>query len=396
MIQPLAILAISSTIAFGFAPTGNDRPTLTPQSNQPDQAAPGASKGFFLTMLGRDTLAVEEYVLDATGLRGKSVIRSPRTTVREYTALFDAGGNLTHLLLTTKRAGGEVVSERDYQYSPDSVQVTNRQDTSVTKYAVATHARPFPLFIDMFGPWQAALQHVLAGNKKTLDILASRRVIEYTIESKPQGRYDLVNAAHDFEPLHAELDKGGLLGKFDLTATTDKFIARRVVAIDVDAMAREFAGREKAGSAMGVLSPRDTVRAEINGAHLMIDYGRPSARGRTVFGGIVPWDSIWRTGANAATQLITDKELQFGSVTVPPGTYSLFTVPGKSRWLFIINKQHGQWGTAYDQTKDLARLPMDVKERGEFLERFQFEIEPGGGISFEWEKTVASIPFKVR
>src|SRR5258707_430105 len=141
MIKRLVILALSSTMVFGFAPSRRDRPTLTPQSYQAyqaNQAAPDASKGYFLTMLGRDTLAVEEYVFDATGLRGRSVIRSPRTTVREYTALFDTGGNLTNLLLTTKRAGGEVVSEPDYAYSPDSVQVTNRQDTSVTRYTVAT------------------------------------------------------------------------------------------------------------------------------------------------------------------------------------------------------------------------------------------------------------------
>lgn len=164
-------------------------------------------------------------------------------------------------------------------------------------------------------------------------------------------------------------------------------------------MAKEFADRERSGSALGVLSPRDTVRAEITGAHLMIDYGRPAARGRTIFGHVVPWDSVWRTGANAATQLITDKEIQFGSITVPPGTYSLFTLPGTDRWLLIINRQHGQWGTAYDQSKDLARLPLDIQHGEELVERFTFEIAPAGKeglLRFEWEHTIASIPFTVR
>ncbi len=393
MIQRFLILAIGSTVALGIIGSGSNRTTLAAQAGQ---AAGGASKGFFLTTIGRDTLAVEEYTLDGARLHGTSVIRSPKTAVREYSAAFDTGGNLTSLHLTTRRVGGAVVSERDYAYSNDSVQVTSKQDTSVTRYSLATHARPYPLFIDMFGPWQAALQRAIRANRNTLSILAQRRVIEYTIQSQPRLRYELVNSAHDFEPLRAEIALGGLLEKFDMTATTDKFIAQRALSIDVDAMAREFSDREKAGKALGALSPRDTVKAEINGAHVMIDYGRPSARGRLVFGGIVPWDSVWRTGANSATQLITDRELRFGSVSVPAGTYSLFTIPGKDRWTFIINQQHGQWGTNYDQSKDLARVPIEVKQRKEFLERFQFEIEPGGIIRFEWENTEASIPFTVR
>jgi hypothetical protein len=355
---------------------------------------------YFLTRLGRDTIAVEEFSADAHGLRGTCVARSPRTTVRDYSASFNAEGGLENFHVTSRLNSGALVYERDYAYSNDTVHVTIKQDTSTTRYAVAVHDRPFPLFVDIFGGWEITLQHAQAANKKQFGILAGKRVLQYTIEGSSPGMLDLTNSAGDFAPIHVETGKDGRIEKFDMTATTDKFIAERISVVDVKAMAKEFAERERSGKALGVLSPRDTARAEINGAHLMIDYGRPAARGRSIFGRVVPWDSVWRTGANAATQFTTDKELQFGSTTVPPGTYTLFTLPRTGGgWLLIINRQHGQWGTDYDVSKDLARLPLEIKQTDDLIERFTVGITPvdtRGVLHFEWEHTEASIPFIVR
>ena len=241
--------------------------------------------------------------------------------------------------------------------------------------------------------------------KRALDMhekqfgVAARHIMHYTINGTAPGMIDLVNTDGDFGPIHAVIGKDGDLEKFDMTATTDKFIAERVEFIDVKAMAKAFSERERAGSSLGILSPRDSVRTEVQGARLAIDYSRPAVRGRTIFGNVVPWDSVWRTGANAATQFTTDKELQFGSVTVPPGTYTLFTIPGTDRWQIIINRQHGQWGTEYDQAKDLARIPLDVKHLDDLVERFIIGITPegtGGVLHFEWEHTEASVHFSVR
>lgn len=355
--------------------------------------------GYFLTKLGRDTVAMEEFSVDAHGLRGTCVGRSPRITVREYSASFNAEGNLENFHITSRLYSGALVNEREYIYTNDSVHVTVRQDTSTTRYAVAAQGRPFPLFIDLFAGWQVILQHAQGANDNHFGVLSGKRVLPYTIEKTSSGKLELMNSAGDFGPLHVEVGKDGRLEKFDMTATTDKFIAERISFVDVKTMAKEFSDREHSGNALGVLSPRDTVRSEMNGAHLMIDYGRPAVRGRTIFGHVVPWDSVWRTGANAATQFTTDKEIQFGSTTVPPGTYTLFSLPGTGRWLLIINRQHGQWGTEYDQSKDLARLPMEIKHREDLVERFTFGITPGstqGFLHFEWEHTEASIPVTVR
>lgn len=151
-------------------------------------------------------------------------------------------------------------------------------------------------------------------------------------------------------------------------------------------------------SAQQQASPRDTTRATIAGANVLIDYGRPSMRGRKIMGDLVPFGAVWRTGANAATTLVTDKNLMFGNTMVPPGTYTLYSLPTASGWKLIINRQTGQWGTAYDEAQDLARIDMKVEPLAAPVELFTIKLAPRGSMGelrLEWEKTAAVVPFMV-
>jgi hypothetical protein len=135
-----------------------------------------------------------------------------------------------------------------------------------------------------------------------------------------------------------------------------------------------------------------------DGKTVTIQYSRPSMRGRKIFGGLVPYDEVWRTGANAATSLKTDAALTIGSANVPAGSYTLYTLPGASAWKLIINKQTGQWGTEYSQSQDLARVDMKVSQRSSPLEEFTISFDKAGGTSatfkLEWDTTVASVDVK--
>jgi len=146
---------------------------------------------------------------------------------------------------------------------------------------------------------------------------------------------------------------------------------------------------------MPLLSPRDTTRTTIGDAHVLIDYGRPSKRNRVIFGGLVPYDKVWRTGANAATTLVTDKDLVIGGTTVPAGTYTLYTLPGKTAWQLIINKQTGQWGTVYNQAQDFARIPMQVASLATPIEKFEMVFPGDGRLHLRWDTTDASVPVAV-
>lgn len=145
-------------------------------------------------------------------------------------------------------------------------------------------------------------------------------------------------------------------------------------------------------------SPHETVSATVDGAKISVTYGRPYAKGRKIVGGLVPYNQVWRTGADEATTLVTDKALMFGGTHVNPGTYTVYTLPGEKEWQLVINKQTGQWGTVYDQAQDLGRIPMKVGKTTGPVEQFTIAVAdtPGGGeLRLSWENTQAITPFTV-
>jgi hypothetical protein len=144
--------------------------------------------------------------------------------------------------------------------------------------------------------------------------------------------------------------------------------------------------------------PGEATMTFADGHTVTITYSRPSMRSRKIFGGLVPYDQVWRTGANAATSLKTDVDLDIGGTTVPKGEYTLYSLPGQSSWKLIINKQTGQWGTEYSQGQDLARVNMKVTQRSSGLELFTISLDKTGGdagvLKLEWENTIASVDVK--
>jgi hypothetical protein len=138
-------------------------------------------------------------------------------------------------------------------------------------------------------------------------------------------------------------------------------------------------------------SPAATAEVSLGGKQVKIDYHTPSMRGRKIMGGLVPYGQVWRTGANDATTLITAAHLKIGTLDVPAGTYTIYTLPSASQWLLIVNKQTGQWGTTYNQPQDLGRTPMQGKTLLAPQEKMSISFEHTSGSSTElhvkWETT---------
>jgi len=157
-----------------------------------------------------------------------------------------------------------------------------------------------------------------------------------------------------------------------------------------------------AGAKQPPASPRDSVKATIAGANISVDYGRPSKRGREIFGGLgdMRWGMVWRTGANKATHFTTSKTLQFGALAVPAGTYTLYTLLDQGgKWMLIVNKQTEQWGTEYDAKQDLVRIPLTVASTPAVVEKMTIEVTPagkGGEIAIMWDRSKAHAAFLVK
>src|SRR6185437_13312036 len=125
-----------------------------------------------------------------------------------------------------------------------------------------------------------------------------------------------------------------------------------------------------------ILSPPMTATATIDGKKIRVDYGAPSMRGRRVMGGLVPYGEVWCAGANDATTLTTEADLDIAGLRVPKGSYTLWTIPGKTAWTLIVNKQTGQWHTEYDESRDLGRVKINVKSVPTPVERFRIDLMP--------------------
>ncbi len=140
--------------------------------------------------------------------------------------------------------------------------------------------------------------------------------------------------------------------------------------------------------------PADTSLTTGAGKVITIEYNAPSSRGRKVEGGLIPNGSVWRLGADSATTLTTDTDLKIGDLTVPKGVYTLYVMGGENEWKLIVNKQTGQWGTVYDDTKDLGRTTMKVAKLPTAAETLKITLTNAGLLEIMWGNSRATVSVK--
>jgi hypothetical protein len=165
-------------------------------------------------------------------------------------------------------------------------------------------------------------------------------------------------------------------------------VARLDEAPDVETIGTRFAAAEQTQGRPSRVSVHDTLRASIGNANFTVSYGRPLARGRTLVGDVIPYDRVWRTGANEATLFSTSAAITLGGIALEPGTYSLWTLPRRDGVSLIVNRQIGQWGTGYGPGHDIARTPMATGTPAQPVEKFTISIDPvnarAGTLVLEW------------
>jgi hypothetical protein len=151
---------------------------------------------------------------------------------------------------------------------------------------------------------------------------------------------------------------------------------------------------------VGRISPHESVTETVNGAQVTIVYGRPSMRGRVVFGSLVPWGIVWCPGADEATTLESTKELRIGTLRIPMGPHTIWMLPAPDRWTLIVSREPDGFHTRYNSSADLGRVAMARRHLSEPVEQLTFGIAAapsgGGTITFSWEKTEVSVPFAVQ
>lgn len=343
-----------------------------------------AQSGAFLTRLGSDTVAVERFERSGGTITGSILRRSPQTVVVKYSIELDNQGNPVSFAQETVAADGSALPNAQgplkMRFTADSVYRDLVQNGQRVTLASASPRGTLP---SIGLSWVAAELQIAtarrAGSVSTIGF-APNQSSPSPLEVRLIGSDSAEIVQQGFRT-GARLDAEGKVIRGDGSLTTQKFLVTRITPPDLAKL-----GAAWATTPMGAASTRDTVNATIGQTTLWLDYGRPSRRGREIWGKLVPFDTTWRFGANAAAQLRTSGNLVIGGMTVPAGSYSVWLYPSAEQSYLILNSQTGQWGTQYDAARDVARIPVDKHmSLPASEERFRVFVE-NGVLMMHWDR----------
>ena len=318
----------------------------------------------FLALLGRDTISLESVTRTADTLVSDEVDRFPRVRRRHTRIIVGPDGGIRHLemdIRTPSEPPAQRLRHVVADVTKDSVRISKRDSAGVVNVAFATggaitmaHLPQMYSLIDLYfaaGLARAASAKVAPGG----DVELRQFYIDREFDRFPLHRGHVRPLAGNKAELWHDWLAGIADATFDSThhmltysgaRTTYKVeVTRLAQQPDVEGLGTRFAALETKQGGMVQLSVRDTARATIGTATFAIDYGRPLVRGRVLLGDIVPYDQVWRTGANAATQFTTSAPIEVAGIRLKAGTYTLWTVPHDTGADLIVYSQTGQWGT---------------------------------------------------
>ena len=383
-------------------------------------AAPLAAQnqsGAFVVTLGRDTTVVEQYRRSGITIEGDMLIRAQRAVVaRHYIGTLNANGTMARFEVVNRQAANaQAPVTHIVSTFGDTTTVVITRDTAQQTFRVATPGGSLPFLSYSYALYELiGRRGAMMGKDTVLTVAAGQDEPVALVVKHP--RHDSLSVAFtgDVGPTLFTVDRDGAIQTVDGRFSTEKVSARRLAKVDFPALLAAFQNRP-----LGQASPPDSVRATIAGASIALDYGRPSMRGRTIFGPgtatprpVVPWGEVWRTGANFATRLTTSADIVLGGQTIPAGTYTLWTLPSASGWKLIVNKQTkapcktaaecsdpkraNLWGTDYSADSDLVRVDLPATQVAPPVEEFTMGVDAqgaGGVLWMAWDRTKLAIPF---
>ena len=347
--------------------------------------------------LGRDTVAVEQFSRSANRFAGEMVTRGGNAVIRTQYDFTLTNGKPTAAVIRRRAADGSPLpnnpQEVRFTFRADSAkrEIVWRDSTQTQSFATPNAFPALPVYA--YAPFElinargaGARDSVpaigLAGNAVTFTGLATHAA-------------DTLRMRGGFYPMLVRFDRDGRIQTIDGSYTTNKAMGVRTSGrADINALATAM-------RPTGVLSPRATAYAGFTRGPIFVNYGRPAVRERTVWGGtLVPFDTVWRAGANEATHLATSKTMVLGDMTLAPGLYTLWIQHTRSGTFLIVNKQVGQWGTEYQAAQDLGRVKMEMARAPEHVEDFTITVralpQNRGALDFAWGDQVATVNFTAR
>ena len=372
----------------------------------------------FLTTIGRDTLAIEAVTRLGNTLTSDEADRFPVVRIRHTVVNLNDDGGIRHLEMDIhepsapsgqrdRKVVADVAGNKVHISKTDSTGTVNR-DFDTRGSIVVAHVQQMYSMYELY--FAAAQKQAGASNSAAGKPVALRQFyIDREFDHFPLGHADVksldggkMEVTHDWlaGTGEATMDSVGDMQSYSGARTTyDVRVKRLDTPPDVKGVGDRMEAKEAAAGRAGELSNRDSIRAQIGKATFTVDYGRPLMRGRTLLGGLIPYDNVWRTGANAATQFTTSAPIRLAGMQVPAGKYTLFTAPHPTSVDLIVNKQFGEWGTEYNGSQNLGRGGMTSEVATTPVEQFTISIIPKdnkhGTLVMEWGTFRWSAPIEV-
>jgi hypothetical protein len=373
----------------------------------------------FITRLGTDTIAAESVTRQGNTVTSDEVDRFPRVRVRHTVINLNPDGSIRHLVMDI-HTPSEPPDQRERKVivdvTTDKVHISKTDGTGTLNRDFATNGGIVEAHVpQMYSLYElyfaAALKHTAASNSGPVKPVEMRQFyIDREFDRFPLGRGRVTpvgvgkaEITHDWlsGTGEATMDSGYHMLSYSGDRTTYKVeVSRLASPPDIKTIADRFESIETKKGIVKELSVRDTLRAQIGNAMFAVDYGRPLMRGRQLLGDVIPYDRVWRTGANAATQFTTSVPVKIAGMQVPAGTYTLWTGPHKNGADLIVNKQTGQWGTEYNHSLDLGTARLTGEALPAPVEAFTISIVPvdshHGTLIMEWGFFKWTAPIEVQ
>jgi hypothetical protein len=354
----------------------------------------------FVARLGNDTVSVERVTRRGNSVTSDEVDRFPRVRQRHTEIELAPSGGIRRLVMdivTPSESASQRRRRVTVNVTEDSVHIVKRDSAGTVRRDFATGGgiamAHLPQMYSLYELYFAVATSPASGDTAHLrQFYIDREFDRFPLHTGMVWRLSdgKLKISHDWLSGigEATVDSSRRLLSYSGAGTTYKVAVTRVAEPpDVGPIGEQFAALETKNG-FSQLSVRDTARATIGAATLAVDYGRPLVRGRELLGNLLPYDYVWRTGANAATQFTTSAPVTLAGIRVPAGTYTLWTVPRRNRADIIVNAQAGQWGTEYDGKRDVGMAPMTMDSLTSPVEKFTISITGSdarhGTLAMEW------------
>lgn len=389
LVEAVTFCSLASLVNLGHA-----------QSVRPQVAS-------FISRMGVDTVSIETYTVLNNHLYGKAFIRVPEDYIGEFSIHFNHDGSIREFNVTAmnpsnsslpfEAKSGAFEYRLNMNCSNDTCTYYNA-DPSFNGERKFVHPAKRVDFVGGWVPFISLMEWncvrlVKSGQKQLPITMINHNIGVYDLAVE-HGRDEVIFGGPFLEYTKIRIDRDGRILSVNGMGTPWNYEVSRSEPFNIDVIA----ARMTKTPGIGIPSPTETVVRKIRGANVSVTYGRPYKRGRAIFGGVVPLDSVWRTGANAPTVLQTDRDIMIVGKRIPKGAYSVYTVPGNGKWTLILNTDTNTWPTDPDRSKDFTSVSIPSRKTSTVAQQFTIDLAEtgsGGEIRMMWDDVVAIVTFEV-